>query len=501
MRAAVVNVYNAITIFCNNTIIASAVPISNRPRPNQNPSGSRKKSSYDSTTKVVALARNLVYYSAIKVSPQKGNTACSMKCAMSKGPFCQELVPIGHARALRQLRQRSLVFAALLSLALCHISFAEAHAGSRSTGRQFSAKDIQHLAEAGQRALAAGQYDVAERNYRQLLKVGVHSASLYSNLGVVYMRTARLGRAIQMFSEAKRLAPGVAGVNLNLGLAYFREHEFKKAAFAFADTLSLDPGNIQARYLAGECHFLLDEFSEAVADFEPLLSTEQNDVELLFMLGTSYGMLKRNEDSFRTFEMMVKSGGDTPHLHLLLGKAYLALGQNDKAAEELNRAAANDVPFAHYYLGVLHREVGNLELAQLEFERETQVDPANTMALNEVAEIRLDQADPRSAIAVLEKGIGRKHDSPELLGTLGRAYLEVQDESRSIAVLKKAIALSPSTGSYHYELGRAYLKAGRRAEAHRELERARALEAEFPQGKMEAFSREQQSGSTANGSQ
>ena len=219
------------------------------------------------------------------------------------------------------------------------------------------------------------------------------------------------------------------------------------------------------------------------------------------MLGTSYGMLKRNEDSFHSFEMMVKTGGDTPHLHLLLGKAYLALGQTDKAAEELKRAAARDIPFAHYYLGVLHRQLGNLELAQVEFEHETQIDPTNTMALNEVAEISLDQADPRSAIAVLEEGLGHNHESPELLGTLGRAYLQVGEESRAIAVLKRAIALSPSTGSYHYELGRAYLKAGRRSEAHGELERARTLDSEEPQGKMQAFSRDQQAGSSANPSQ
>ena len=256
-------------------------------------------------------------------------------------------------------------------------------------------------------------------------------------------------------------------------------------------TLALDPRNLQARYLSGECHFLLDEFSDAISAFEPLLKTEQNDVDLLFMLGTSYGMLQRNEDSFRTFEMMVKSGGDTPHLHLLLGKAYLALGQNVKAAEELKRAAGNDVPFAHYYLGVLHRQLGDLELAQAEFQRESQIDPANTMALNQVAEILLDQSDPRSAIAILEKGIGRNQDSPELLGTLGRAYLQVQNENRSIAVLTKAIALSPSTSSYRYELARAYFKAGRRAEAHVELDRARRLESESPEGKMRAFSRDQ----------
>jgi Flp pilus assembly protein TadD len=180
---------------------------------------------------------------------------------------------------------------------------------------------------------------------------------------------------------------------------------------------------------------------------------------------------------------------------LLLGNAYLALGQNDKAVEELKRAATSEIPFAHYYLGVLYRERGDLQLAQVEFEHETEIDPANTIALNELAEVRLDRADPRSAIAVLEKGIGRNHDNPELLGTLGRAYLQVEDEDRAIAVLKKAIALSPNTGSYHYELGRAYLKAGRRADAHVQLERARALDSESPQGKMQAFSRDEEAGS------
>jgi Flp pilus assembly protein TadD len=74
----------------------------------------------------------------------------------------------------------------------------------------------------------------------------------------------------------------------------------------------------------------------------------------------------------------------------------------------------------------------------------------------------------------------------------------VGEESRAIAVLKRAIALSPSTGSYHYELGRAYLKAGRRAEAHEELERARTLDSEEPRGKMQAFSKDQQAGASAN---
>jgi len=405
----------------------------------------------------------------------------------------------GFATAAPSLPTCRIVLGLLLSVAVCHIPFVRAQGASASPVPQPS--DRQRLAAEAGRALAAGQYLVAEQDYRNLLKLGVDSAAVFSNLGVVYMRTGRLDQAIRMFSEAKRLAPGTAGVSLNIGLAYFREHQFKKAASQFADTLALDPDNIQARYLKGECHFMLDEFSQAVTAFEPLLSMEQGDLDYLFMLGTSYGMLKRTEESLRTFALMVKSGEDTPHLHLLLGKSYLALGQNDRAAAELNRAATQgSVPFAHYYLGVLNRQLGQLESAQAEFEQETQIDPTNALAFNELAELRLDQADPRSAISVLEKGLSHNHDAPELHATLGRAYLQVENGKRAIEALQQAIALSPSTSSYHYQLARAYLNVGHTARAHAELERARALGNDAPPGRMQSFARDQESRSGTNAS-
>jgi tetratricopeptide (TPR) repeat protein len=185
----------------------------------------------------------------------------------------------------------------------------------------------------------------------------------------------------------------------------------------------------------------------------------------------------------------------------LLGKAYLALGQNENAAEELKRAAASEtVPFAHYYLGVLNRQLGHPESAATEFEKEIRIDPRNALAFKELAEIRLDQADPKSSIAILEEGIAHSHDVPELYATLGRAYLQVSNETKAISALKKAIAISPGVGSYHYQLGRAYLKAGRRTDALAEMERARILTAQAPQGKMRAFSSEQETESITDGS-
>jgi tetratricopeptide (TPR) repeat protein len=345
--------------------------------------------------------------------------------------------------------------------------------------------------EHGQRALSEGRYSVAEQDFDQLLRMGERSASTYANLAVVYIRTNRLDAAIRALDQAKELAPGMTGIDLNLGLAYFKKREFKRAAPYFGHVISADPGNLQAHYLKGISDFMTDDFAAAVDALAPILDQEHDDLEYLFMLGTSYGMLKRTDDSQQIFKHLVEAGGDTPHLHLLLGKAYLALGQTEKAESELEGAIVGErLPYAHYYLGVLDRQLGKLDSAAAEFEKEVEIAPGNPWAYKDLSEIKLDQADERGAIVLLEKGIARNPDTPDLLAALGRAYLQVSDPDRAISVLRHAIACDPKNGSYHYQLGRAYLKAGRHTEAGREMSRARNLTSEVSEGQMGVLSRD-----------
>jgi predicted Zn-dependent protease len=139
----------------------------------------------------------------------------------------------------------------------------------------------------------------------------------------------------------------------------------------------------------------------------------------------------------------------------------------------------------------LNRQLGRLDLAAAEFEKEIETAPGNTWAYKDLAEIWLDQGDVQGAIALLQKGIARNPEAPELLSILGRAYLQVPDPVRAISVLSQAIALDPKNSGYHYQIGRAYHKAGRQREASAEMMRARSLTSEAPEGKMGVLSRDQ----------
>ena len=184
----------------------------------------------------------------------------------------------------------------------------------------------------------------------------------------------------------------------------------------------------------------------------------------------------------------MKAGGDTPHLHLLLGKAYLALGQNNQAEVELQQAASgNAVPFAHYYMGILYQKSGQIDQAATQFEKEIEVDPSNSWAYKDLADIKLDRGAAADAIPLLEKAAARNPDAPELFATLGRAYLQASHPERSISAFRRAVVLDDKNGSYHLQLGRALLRAGHRVEASAEVARARVLVSDVPERQTEVL--------------
>jgi outer membrane protein assembly factor BamD (BamD/ComL family) len=58
-------------------------------------------------------------------------------------------------------------------------------AGCLLLGQQTEISNAKELFERGQQSLAAGKYQDAERDFGQLIKMGVRSGSVYTNLGVV----------------------------------------------------------------------------------------------------------------------------------------------------------------------------------------------------------------------------------------------------------------------------------------------------------------------------
>jgi Flp pilus assembly protein TadD len=347
--------------------------------------------------------------------------------------------------------------------------------------------DVASLLAHAEKALFQKQYPAAQQDLQQLLALGVKTAPVYSNLGVVYLHTGKPVEAIRVLKKAEELAPSVAGVRLNLGLAYYHEHDYKMASDSFGQALALAPDHLQARYLMGLCDFMTDDFQAAADSLQPLYEQEKANLEYLYMLGISYGMLKKAEESQAMFAQLVQTGGDTPQLHLLLGRAHLALGNYTDADKELR--AAGTLPYAHYYRGMLAQKQGQTDQAADEFAKEVALAPNNPWAVKELALIEIERGDAKDAAALLRKGIADNPDSPDLYSVQARIDLQSSQPRSALPLLERAIALDPQNGAYHYQLARAYLATGLRAKADAEMAKSRALTRSTSAAQMESLSR------------
>ena len=92
------------------------------------------------------------------------------------------------------------------------------------------------LFSAGNDLYAAGKYDEAARQYRQILNQGISTAAVHYNLGGALFKTGQLGPAILEYEKATRLDTRDPDIQANL--SYLRSLTADKSAEVGAQTTS-----------------------------------------------------------------------------------------------------------------------------------------------------------------------------------------------------------------------------------------------------------------------
>src|SRR5262249_62216384 len=104
----------------------------------------------------------------------------------------------------------------------------------------------------------------AEEGFERVLRSEPGHVGALGNLGVVYSRTNRTGKAIEAYQRALRVAPNDRGLTLNLGLAHLKQDDHSKALPLFARLVAADPSDNQARELLATCQLAAGRPKEAI---------------------------------------------------------------------------------------------------------------------------------------------------------------------------------------------------------------------------------------------
>ena len=348
----------------------------------------------------------------------------------------------------------------------------------------FGADSLEAVFEKAASALASQDYANAERGFEAVLKAQPANVAALGNLGVVYSRTRRYARAIDVYRRALRIAPGDKGLNTNLGLAYVKQEQYASALPLF-EKLAADPGNLQARELLAACLLSLGRLEPAIRILDPLHAADPNNAAVLSMLGVALVKMKRTDEAHAAFAQMMQSVSPA-QADFLMGKASYETGRFEEAADFFRRALKTDPDF-----NGVHRELGKTlislrddEGAEKELRQAGSGDEEALYFLGAV----LARAHRTEAIPILTRA---QELSPDFWGPLyylGRLYLEQGQPKQALPLLERAARLKPDEPAIQYQLGGALRKAGREAEARAAFERVKQLKSMTAKSEIDVLS-------------
>jgi Flp pilus assembly protein TadD len=269
--------------------------------------------------------------------------------------------------------------------------------------------------------------DEARAEYECAIALDPKMPEAYLNLGILLLDKQQYAAAVAPLSKAVELLPAQSRPRSLLAVAQDRSGDEQGAARSFEGVLHLDPNDLTANHYLGDLDLRRGKPAEAEARFRHALELRPGAPEILQGLAQSLEAQKKPEaaDAYRQYLAVVPSdAGARAHLiHLLMGNQ-----EYDAALAELDRADAGKPPL-----------LDSLRLR---------------------ADIQIAQKKFADAIVTLQRAISLAPRDTQLIGGLGRVYLQKRDFASAEKELKAALQIDPNNLVYWKDLSSTYYLSG-----------------------------------------
>ena len=349
---------------------------------------------------------------------------------------------------------------------------------------QSSEASIESYFEQGEKALAEGRYSDAQTSYEKLIKLAPNMAEAYGRLGLVYFQERRFNDAVPVLRRALKLKPSLPNTDILLGMSLSEIGRYSEAMPILDKGFhrTTDPALKRMSGLQLERTYTgLRRDGDAVQTALELNRFFPKDPEILYYSGRLFGNY-----AYLSMQKLAEVAPESVWRHEAAADAYQSAGRDDLAAAEFRQvlAQAPNRLGIHYRLGRSLLESathGSTTItttdAAREFERELVLDPTNSSASYELAEIRRKAGELDKAGELFASALKYYPTFEEANVGLGRALVAAGKSEQALPYLKKALELEPRDEVAYYQLALAYKALGRADEQKASLEKFQQLKA------------------------
>ena len=375
----------------------------------------------------------------------------------------------------------------LLSATIISASLAKLAAGQSPPASWAATNDsAADLTLKAQQAIASGRFDVAEAAYVELAKLEPNVPELYANLGVVYFKEGKLDAAIDTLRHALRLKPSLGRAKVLLAIC-LEESGRSVEALPGLEAGFHSASEPQVKRQCGlellRAYTALHHDADAVETSLALNKAYPDDPEVLYQTGKIYGNF-----TYITMEKLRDKAPDSVWMLEAKAEAHESEKQYDLALLSFENVLRVEPrrPGVHYRMGRVYlarfeqaRDPKDRDQAADQFRAELAVDPLNSNAAYELAQIDYDLGNLDQARQQFESLIERRPEFEQARVGLAGILIETQKPGEAAIELKRAIELDPNDEVAWYRLARTFRLTGDlqgQKKAMAEFQRLHALE-------------------------
>jgi tetratricopeptide (TPR) repeat protein len=270
---------------------------------------------------------------------------------------------------------------------------------------------------------------------------------------------------------------------VHAGTAAYRAQRFPEATQAFATAASLQPSEpLPYRYLA-ELHWRAER-REAAAQAVGSLAQAMPDAYFLDQVGRGYEEAGLGGLAMVVYRETVRLDPQFPGAHYDLGRMALEAGELERGIAEMQEAVRlhPDFPEAHQALGMAYTEQGRYEAAVVHLTRALELQPDLVVVRNHLGRLYLAQGRLEEAIQTFRALIAQAPDVPEAHHNLAVAYARKGLQELAIEQFEATLRLRPDFQAARLDLSALLLEQGRAQDAIDTLRAALTVAPQPPEG-------------------
>jgi tetratricopeptide (TPR) repeat protein len=341
---------------------------------------------------------------------------------------------------------------------------------------------VQRYSEAGQSALAAGDYAGAQRAYEKLRDLEPEIAEVHANLGLIYFEERKFDQAVPALRQALKLKPSLVKSESLLAMSLSELGHYNEALPGLEKGFhrSSDP---EIKRMCGleleRSYTALKKDSKSVEVAIELNRLYPDDPEILYQTGKVYGNF-----AFLTIEKLAQVAPGSVWRHLAAAEAHESQGSYSQAIQEYREVLRLEPnrPGIHYRIGRTlmgrfwqRQSQDDVAAAEKEFEEELSSHPDNANAAYELGEMRRKNKQIDDAQRYFEQALQHYPDFAEAQLGLAEVLLEKNQPEQALLHAQRAVALDAENEVSWYRLAKIQRSLGNVAEQQKALAEYRRL--------------------------